>query len=276
MEEDKETGGEHSSGEKYRLPNGMSVYHLNPYETDFTYREIFVEQIYLKHGIRLAAGACIFDIGANIGLFSLFAKRLRPDARVFAFEPSPELYDLLCLNLEEFDSSVRVFQCGISDQDGTSLFSYYPRYSILSGFHTDAKEDAQSLFAGANNQARTPVRKDDEIYDRYFELLVSDKLDEVRQIECPLRTISSVIKEAEIGRIHLLKIDAEKSEMGILNGIDQSDWPKIDQIVMESHSRKLSDSICSILNAKGFKVSTEQENRFDDSEIVNIFAIRSD
>jgi len=34
--------------------------------------EIFEDQCYLRHGIRLQDGATVVDIGANIGLFSLF------------------------------------------------------------------------------------------------------------------------------------------------------------------------------------------------------------
>lgn len=37
----------------------------------------------------------MFDVGANIGLFSLYMNRLRPSLNLFAFEPLPPLYRLL-------------------------------------------------------------------------------------------------------------------------------------------------------------------------------------
>ncbi|HTA95158.1 MAG TPA: hypothetical protein VK769_03450, partial [Verrucomicrobiae bacterium] len=83
----------------YQLPNGLPVYHVNKHETDFLYKEIFVERAYLKHGITLKANACVFDVGANIGMFTLFIKQECADATVYAFEPIPELNRVIKLNV---------------------------------------------------------------------------------------------------------------------------------------------------------------------------------
>ena len=56
----------------YVLPNGMEIVHLNQYETDYVYEEIFQDRSYLRHGIHLNDGDTVIDIGANVGLFSLF------------------------------------------------------------------------------------------------------------------------------------------------------------------------------------------------------------
>src|SRR5262249_22505755 len=68
-----------NSQQYYELPNGMIIRHHNKNETDFSYKEIFEEQIYLRHGVVLKPGDCIFDVGANIGMFSLFAGHLVND-----------------------------------------------------------------------------------------------------------------------------------------------------------------------------------------------------
>jgi len=52
-------------------PNGLEIVHLNSYETDYVYKEIFEDQCYLRHGIRLQDGLR-YGYRANIGLFSLF------------------------------------------------------------------------------------------------------------------------------------------------------------------------------------------------------------
>jgi hypothetical protein len=65
------------------------VAHLNQYETDYVYKEIFEDECYTRHGIRLPDGATVVDIGANIGLFSLFALSRSPNAKIYAFEPAP-------------------------------------------------------------------------------------------------------------------------------------------------------------------------------------------
>lgn len=53
---------------RHRLPNQLTIAHLNPYETDYVYTEIFGDRCYMKHGITLRPGDTVIDIGANIGL----------------------------------------------------------------------------------------------------------------------------------------------------------------------------------------------------------------
>ena len=46
-------------------------------------------------------GGVVFDIGANIGVYTLIAaERVGPGGRVYAFEPDPVNYSLLCENIE--------------------------------------------------------------------------------------------------------------------------------------------------------------------------------
>ena len=63
-----------------------------------------------------------YDIGANIGIFSLIASRaVGPEGKVIAFEPDPRCRELLKLNLA--DNSVKnviVRDMALSDTDGTS------------------------------------------------------------------------------------------------------------------------------------------------------------
>lgn len=44
-------------------------------------------------------GDVFYDVGANIGLYSLYAAKLRPACRVFAFEPESHNFGSLCGNL---------------------------------------------------------------------------------------------------------------------------------------------------------------------------------
>ena len=86
--------------DRQTLPNGAEIAHLNRRETDYVYREIFEDQCYLRHGITLGEAATVIDIGANIGLFSLFVRSRCPSASVFAFEPSPAAFRALRANCE--------------------------------------------------------------------------------------------------------------------------------------------------------------------------------
>src|SRR6185295_3105129 len=79
--------------ERYRLPNNMAVAHFSKSESDDLYREVFQLQAYIRHGITINNGDCILDVGANIGLFTLFAQQLAPDSRILAFEPTPPTFE---------------------------------------------------------------------------------------------------------------------------------------------------------------------------------------
>ncbi|HEU5130884.1 MAG TPA: amino acid adenylation domain-containing protein, partial [Pyrinomonadaceae bacterium] len=72
---------------RYQLPNGLAVVHQNKNETDYLFQEIFENRTYIRHGIELPEGACVVDVGANIGLFTLFVLEHSRNARVYAFEP---------------------------------------------------------------------------------------------------------------------------------------------------------------------------------------------
>jgi len=253
----------------YKLPNGLSVYHVNKHETDFLYKEIFVERAYLKHGITLKARACVLDVGANIGMFTLFIKQECADARVFAFEPTPELNRIIKLNVAQYGSSVKVYQNGISDREGDATFTYYPDYTIMSGFHADAAGDASVLATGIRNLLAEGNAK-----PKFIERRVQEKLGKKNEIKCALKTISNIISEAKIEQIDLLKIDAEKSELAILKGIQEKDWPKIKQMVLEVHSVAEVEVVIPLLKQKGFEIEVEQEGPFTNSGIYNCFALR--
>ena len=78
---------------RHRLANGLAVAEQNRNETEYLYGEIFEQRSYLRHGVELGAGACVFDVGANIGMFTLFAAQESAGARIYAFEPVTEIYE---------------------------------------------------------------------------------------------------------------------------------------------------------------------------------------
>ncbi len=252
----------------------MSVYHLNKHETDFLYKEIFTERIYLKHGIALDANACVVDIGANIGLFSLFIKTECHSARIHAFEPIPDLNRILKLNMSRYGQSVKVYQNGMSDSEKDAVFTYYPDYSILSGLHSDPSSDSQVLAATIRQQWAEDGRSVN-VPDEYVNWLVQMKLGQKIEVKCRLKTVSGLVREAGIDQIDLLKIDAEKSELAILQGIQESDWPIIKQMVLEVHSVSEVELVVPMLQNKGFAIEVEKEGQFAKADVFNCFAIRA-
>jgi amino acid adenylation domain-containing protein/non-ribosomal peptide synthase protein (TIGR01720 family)/FkbM family methyltransferase len=256
---------------RYELPNGMAIVHLNQNETDFLYREVFEDQAYLRHGVTIEAGACVFDVGANIGLFSLFAARQAEGVRVFAFEPIPPVFELMRANVRLHHVDATVFQAGAAGESGSATFHYYPRVSIFSGRFADAAEERAVVTRFVRNQTAAGDGVDQELFDD----LLTERLQSTA-VECPLVSISDVMREHGLERIDLLKVDVEKSETEVLRGIRDEDWPRIQQAIVEVHD---SDGqlarITDLLTRHGFTVIVDQDALLEGTPLYNVYARRS-
>ena len=258
----------------YELPNGMTIFPLNKAEADFQYQEIFEHQSYLKHGVRLDPGACVFDVGANVGMFTLFVHRVCPDAVVYAFEPIPPVHELLALNAEVFGVKGKMFDCGLSDMHGSAEFSYFPNLSILSSRFAEVANEREVVKRYLENDGVSgplPAGLDQAAVEE----LLNDRLG-TRQVVCSLTTISRVIREQQISRIDLLKIDVEKSEELVLGGIDDEHWDAVRQIVIEVHDidgrlERLRDKLI----ARGYNVHSEEDSSLKGTGLHQIYAIHS-
>ncbi|HYG62000.1 MAG TPA: FkbM family methyltransferase, partial [Thermoanaerobaculia bacterium] len=250
----------------YRLPNGLEVACLNRNEADLIYQEIFADETYLAHGITLGDGAYVFDVGANIGLFSLFLSGRFHDLRLFAFEPIPPTFEVLRANVELYGIDAMLFPCGIAERSGEAEFTFYPHWSAMSGAHADqAEEEAVSRVALVNQDHRLEEHSDD---------LLAARFAEKRVYTCRLRTLSEVIRETGVGRIDLLKVDAEKSEENVLAGLLDRDWERIAQLVVEVHDTGgRLDRVRALLAEHGFAVVVDQDAPLRGTAIYNLYAI---
>jgi FkbH-like protein/FkbM family methyltransferase len=259
------------------LPNGLEIAHLNRYETDYLYKEIFEDQCYLRHGIRLHDGDTVVDIGANIGLFSLFVMSRCKSPKIYAFEPAPVVYDLLKANCAAYGSNgVHALNVGVSDKPKTATFTFYEKSSVFSGFYSDETEDREAIQTVVRNVLKSESVAG-ESFEEYVDELTADRLLR-RTHECRLTSVSDLIRENRIEKINLLKIDAEKSELDIIRGIEDGDWPKIDQIVIEIHdrTREAVKRVEELLGERGYRCTVEQETLLEHAGLFNVYATRGE
>jgi hypothetical protein len=71
-------------------------------ESEFIFDEIFTKQVYLKHGITINEGSTVVDVGANIGLYSLFCVKQTKCLNLLCIEPIPPNFNILKRNLSSF------------------------------------------------------------------------------------------------------------------------------------------------------------------------------
>jgi hypothetical protein len=143
------------------FPDGFRCYtHSNEQEVMLIYNEIFIKHEYLGDGIALDGCRYVFDVGANIGLFTLFAKLAHPDLIVHAFEPIKPTYDVLVKNIELHGlTGVYAHNYALGDVDGAErAITFYPNvagnsYAPTAMIH---RQSMRYLAAGAALQHSRP------------------------------------------------------------------------------------------------------------------------
>lgn len=258
--------------ERYQLPNGMEVAHYSKNETDYLYRDIFQRRVYIRHGISLDAVSCVFDVGANIGMFTLFMREQCPDARIYAFEPIPALFQRVEANVALYgDERAQTFPLALASEVGSSQFTFYSKMSLMSGRYADSTLEHQVMQSYLSNQYDDPER---DLGSQRIEELLESRF-ESECLSCPISTISEVIRQHNIERIDLLKIDVERSELDVLRGIAAADWSKIVQVVIEVEDRhNRLNTIIALLEARGYSVECEQDALLQGTSVVNVYARR--
>ena len=267
---------------RHRLPNGMAVAEENRNETDYLFREIFEKACYAKGGVRFPEAPVVLDVGANIGMFSLFVARHRPAATILAFEPLPALFETLQANTGLYAPGARLFPFGLADRERREEFVFYPRYTMMSGRSESADPEGEiqvvkrflenARAQGVEGDAAALLEHADELLEGRFQ----GELQEV-----PLRRLSDVLREQGIERVDLLKVDVQRAEMDVLRGIDAADWPRIRQVVMEVHDAPGTASegrlaaITSLLESMGFAVTAEQDELLVGTDRHNLYAVRA-
>jgi FkbM family methyltransferase len=259
---------------RYKLPNNLEIVYQTKAEADYFYEDIFQNRVYLKHGITLRDRATIFDVGANIGMFSLFAAQNCNNPTIYCFEPAPPLFEILRLNTTFYKVNAKLFNFGISNETKTATFTFYPNSSGMSSFYADKEEEKEVLKAIMVNQLQQGMAGMKQVMEYADELL--EERFKAQPFTCQLKTLSEAIGENNIHRIDLLKIDVQKSELDVLQGIKENDWQKIQQIVIEVHDVEgRLEQITNLLKNQGYRVVSEQENLYEGSNIHNIYAIRN-
>jgi amino acid adenylation domain-containing protein/FkbM family methyltransferase len=257
-----------------RLADGRTVVTPYPEEAHHYHREIIERGVYLRHGISLGDADIVVDVGANIGLFSLAVLSQRPGCRVIAVEPAPLPAAALSHNLSAVNGNATLLEVGFSDRDGEREFTFYPNVTGMSSFVPDAAAD-RALLASLVANARSASADVDRALAGNEPGHLDARLVSERFMR-PVERLSTLIGRLGLERIDLLKIDVQRGSEAVLDGIDDADWRKIRQIVVEYQNLGGRRSpVEERLIRAGYRVTTEQDDIHRGTNVVYTYATRA-
>lgn len=128
----------------------------------------------------------LFDVGANVGKYSIMLRDSYPEAKIYAFEPNANAFRIF---QEKLAGKVECLNLGMgADQKTGKLFTYADQPSSS---HASAFQDMFTLFHKSND---------------------------LTAIEFEMTSVDRFCKERGIESIDLLKIDTEGCELQVLKG----------------------------------------------------------
>jgi FkbM family methyltransferase len=233
----------------FRRDDKISLYAL--------YSDIFVEHEYdlvLKDNKK---NKIIFDVGANIGLFCLRANQICENNIIYSFEPIKEIYGYLEKNLKILnDKNKNKFipiLHGLGEKEEEITINYFPNMSATSTSCNDIDNKIKLNVESSLSYFHPFIRKIFLLFVPLIQLFLFQK--KVEKIK--INTISHFIKEFNINKIDLLKIDVECFEYIVLKGIENYDWKKINSLIIEieSYREGALDKIKNLLFKNNYKIT---------------------
>ncbi|MGW5744314.1 FkbM family methyltransferase [Amycolatopsis sp. NPDC003861] len=260
----------------------IDLHSINPWEVSFLREEVGA---YFAHGVGLAPGATVLDVGANIGVFSAAVyERLDGDVRIFAFEPLPPLHATLERNGRDFfGGRLKALPYGLAAAEDELDFSYFPAATIFSSSWRDAanvEDERKRVTASVVEMIRrgglgAGLRR---VPAPILRGIVGRKLRVMRELETHrvrVRPLSAVLDELGIERVDLLKVDVEGAELDVLRGLEDRHWPLVRQAVVEVEGwRRHRDTVRDVFAARGFTVEAVQDPVQEAADIGMVYAVR--
>lgn len=173
--------------------SGMVIKITNPADL-ITVIVVFCKKDY---GI-IDKGSIVIDIGANIGVFTLYAAICQAE-KIYAFEPNKAAYDLLCENIKfnQIENKVKLFNIAVWNKDNDYIF----------------------------------IPKESSPYNKSLDVVAEqEKYDKIRT-----QTLKTIFEENNVNNVNLLKLDCEGAEFKIIPELDTTYYNFIDQIKLECH-----------------------------------------
>lgn len=214
---------------------------IDPHERDtkYIYDEVFVDQIYYHPEMRMPRHPVVMDVGANIGLYAVWAHHRYQPRAIYCYEASPQTYAFLADNtsrlVDHAITKVHAVNRAVASKGGETLVLH--QSPLVSGIGT---------LLGA---------------DRVGWVRELADMQELIRHEVTTTTLSAEIDAHGIERVDLLKVDVEGFLLEVLGGISDADFGRIGNIVAEldyvAETGADAKTVGSLLTGKGFTVAVD-------------------
>jgi FkbM family methyltransferase len=227
----REAQGRSNPTEKLRLRMKSpvrGVVSLREVSSDlFTFGDVFEQDVYrivLQH---LSDCSTIIDLGANIGLASLYLANAYPSARIFAVEPNRDNFELLKINLKDL-------------------------------IHEGRCVPVQAAVWSARRALTVDPQWQPDAYNGYRLLERPSQQGATDQVQG--FTMEEILASSEFPQVDLLKVDIEGAEVELFRN-DLGWLSRVSAIAIEFHGRSRDEcGFDQILTAQRFKVCEESSH----------------
>jgi len=214
---------------------GRQLYKLNlrSEADESVFREIFLDRDYMVlDDIISEASDCILDIGAHIGLFSMYVRGLNENIKLFAYEPAPE--NFLAMKEHFKDNHI----------DGV----------LAKNVAVTGKDGDTVLFLSEDSHNHSVLR--------FFQKIM-------KEVKVPTVSMAKIFErdlvKQGVTSCDLVKMDCEGAEFEILPSISPEVFKKIGSFYIEYHEYLPKNGrmdLVKILQKNGFKTRVV-ESRYD-------------
>jgi FkbM family methyltransferase len=224
------------------LPNGLKLQLDSPEQracAKYIAREIFRWQVYHRVGFELRPTDTVVDVGANVGVFCLWAAPQVSHGRVICIEPTPAI-DALRQSLGINDlTNVTVVQAAVSDCRQPVELVFYPGFNGCS-----------------HSVAFTP-----SAVGQFMMKWLLPKQPTPTRITAEGKPLAEILAEHDVDKVDFLKVDCEGGEYVLFDSMSDDMLGRISRIAMEFHHFSPEHDVKRImqrLQTAGFEVQLVQ------------------
>ncbi len=210
-----------------KLRNGLNFFNANQ-NTLSIFKEIFVKNVYSFGEVKIHEGDVVFDVGANVGVFSLYASLIK-GTRVYSFEPHPSNFKALLNNINQ--NKIKNIEClnsalGVDNQDRILI---------------------EGNIAGGHKLSYT-----------------NEPINTKGTLKVKADTLTSMTEKLNIDKIDFVKLDCEGAEGEIIKSLGKEGLKNISKMAIEfhdNHSILNHEEILRELQNSGFKTSIKWDGK---------------